>query len=325
MGAAETLSRGSLTSFQDGLTLEKVLQEKKIPIQSGLFSGVVFDLETDICVTVLSPSQASLRRYENWVDKEKRAAGLTAGASTDYTEGLEALAKCPFRADSNPVNASSIGILLETGAHKMLFLGDALPADIANGLKAQGYSKENPCTVDLVKLSHHGSRHNTSPELLGLLHSKVFAISGNGTRGHPDKETLARIVATQEEPVFWFNQDIIHDIFGKHCVEMIRRCIDRELGADRDGYFELQPRVLAIMLFAAHYRRLLSDPEDFMNKLPTDELRQSFYDRVLESGETVMKEVKGALAPWFQNAFAHTKLGELTHQTTKSAMISSST
>ena len=50
VGAAETLSRGSLTSFQDGLTLEKVLQEKIIPIQSGLFSGVVFDLETDIRV-----------------------------------------------------------------------------------------------------------------------------------------------------------------------------------------------------------------------------------------------------------------------------------
>ena len=95
----------------------------------------------------------------------------------------------------------------------MLFLGDSLPADVAAGLRALGYSEERPLHVDLVKVSHHGSRHNTSPELLKLIRGERFLISGQGVKGHPDKETLARIICLQEEPLLLFNYDISNDIF----------------------------------------------------------------------------------------------------------------
>ncbi len=48
---------------------------------------------------------------------------------------------------------------------------------------------------DAIKLSHHGSAHNTSPELLSLVDSEHFFISTNGEgHEHPDFAVLRAIV-----------------------------------------------------------------------------------------------------------------------------------
>jgi beta-lactamase superfamily II metal-dependent hydrolase len=44
-------------------------------------------------------------------------------------------------------------------------------------------------------LSHHGSKANTSPELLKIIDCTRFAFSTDGSRhDHPDPETIARIL-----------------------------------------------------------------------------------------------------------------------------------
>ena len=52
-----------------------------------------------------------------------------------------------------------------------------------------------PMIFDAIKISHHGSLHNTSPALLELIDSPVYLISSSGERhNHPDLEVLKAIV-----------------------------------------------------------------------------------------------------------------------------------
>ena len=48
---------------------------------------------------------------------------------------------------------------------------------------------------DAVKLSHHGSYNNNSPELIKLIVSDKWLVSTNGDKyNHPDMPTLAHII-----------------------------------------------------------------------------------------------------------------------------------
>ena len=199
------------TSYNDAVTLERFLKDYNIPVHTGIYIGEKLDFCDGVSTQILSPSQASLDKYKNWVRNESGCQ--TSASVSDYDCSLITLVNRDFKLDGDAVNASSISFLLDAFDHKMLFLGDALPTDVATGLRALGYSEDNPLQVELVKVAHHGSKHNTSPELLKLIRCKRFLISGKGGKGHPDKETLARIINHQEEPILMFNYDITDDIF----------------------------------------------------------------------------------------------------------------
>ena len=68
----------------------------------------------------------------------------------------------------------------------------------------------------MTKISHHGSRKNTSNELLELIKCRKFLISTDGKQHyHPDKESLSRIICSQERPCLIFNYDVYNKIFSK--------------------------------------------------------------------------------------------------------------
>lgn len=204
--SADHVFLDAMTSYSDAITLETLLAEKQVFVKTELHSGVQIELGAGIRMTILSPSSSSMTRYQEWVRKK----GLkTEARITDYHKSLKELIEVPFVSDNSIVNASSLSFIIESKEYKLLFLGDAIPEDVFKSLCTMGYSQETPLFADVVKISHHGSRHNTSPELLDLIRSKHFLISGNS----PDKETLARIVFSQNEPIFWFNYDISHELF----------------------------------------------------------------------------------------------------------------
>lgn len=87
-------------------------------------------------------------------------------------------------------NEDSIGILLENGAHRFLFVGDAeanAEADMING--------DVDIAVDVLKVGHHGSYSSTSEAFLQAVNPKYAVIScGQGnTYGHPHEELLERL------------------------------------------------------------------------------------------------------------------------------------
>ena len=48
-----------------------------------------------------------------------------------------------------------------------------------------------------MKVSHHGSRHNTSPQLLEAVTSRIYVISTDGTKHeHPHAEAMLRIAGS---------------------------------------------------------------------------------------------------------------------------------
>lgn len=99
-----------------------------------------------------------------------------------------------YMPDTSVSNGSSIALIVCTGNTRLLFLGDALAEDMVTSLKAQQLTA-GPLIFDAIKVSHHGSLHNTSVKLLSIVDSPCFLISSDGSRhGHPDFEVLAEIV-----------------------------------------------------------------------------------------------------------------------------------
>lgn len=110
-----------------------------------------------------------------------------------------------FTEDTSSTNGSSIAFALEFDDKKLLFLADSHPKIIEENLKS--YYQEEKLWFDLIKISHHGSKFNTSASLLNLIDSDKYLISTNSKLyNHPDIETISRIVrrptATKREILF---------------------------------------------------------------------------------------------------------------------------
>jgi hypothetical protein len=171
----------------------------------------VAQLEGGMQLTLLSPTPRKLEKLRKaWMsDVQKKGfdpgdldaalellhgqrrlipKGLLGGS---YQLGNELI---PF--DSAVANGSSLAMLAEFGGKRCLLLGDAHPDTIIQSLKQLGASKKHPMQLDAIKVSHHGSRGNTIPELLELVACKRFLISTNGDIfGHPDHETIDMIIS----------------------------------------------------------------------------------------------------------------------------------
>jgi len=99
-----------------------------------------------------------------------------------------------YAPDQSPANGSSIAVVITSAGVQVLFLGDAWAEDVVAKLRV-GRPATGPILFDAIKVSHHGSYHNTSPHLLATVDAPCFLISTDGTRhGHPDFEVLAEIV-----------------------------------------------------------------------------------------------------------------------------------
>lgn len=84
--------------------------------------------------------------------------------------------------DPSPYNKSSIVILYEPGdGQKILFTGDACCASLCQMIEDYPEIKD----IDLLKVPHHGSKHNLSSHIIETLNPKTSYISAKGSRTHP--------------------------------------------------------------------------------------------------------------------------------------------
>ncbi len=163
----------------------------------------------DITLTLLSPDRAKcLALAPKWV-KECKKAGLIPFEPDEVAEeddaeddeesfgppDVEALAEAQFEEDDAEPNGSSIAVLLEYGEHSLLLTGDAHVDRLTKSLVALGATKEAPLKLSAFKLSHHGSSHNISRELLELVNCAHYIVSTNGSQfKHPKADAIARIL-----------------------------------------------------------------------------------------------------------------------------------
>jgi hypothetical protein len=174
----------------------KVLPEIRLP------GGMV--------LTLLSPTYEGLANLRPVWKKELDKAGLVPGAKTTPASQADLLgtsgplrpkkdAQEKFSPDTAEANGSSIAFLAEYDGRSALLTGDAHASVLEGSIRTLlGNRCEDKLKVDAFKLPHHGSKYNLSPELLGLIDTRRFLISTDGTSNsrHPDRVALARIVTT---------------------------------------------------------------------------------------------------------------------------------
>jgi ribonuclease BN (tRNA processing enzyme) len=209
------ITEGTDTGIKQGVLVENFIEEHSI-WDRRIIKDKTELFEFDIRIRIISPSIENLEMLlEKWEEEEPDT--LTAGKENDYQISLKDLIeKDKFREDNSVHNGSSIAFILTYESKNLLLLGDAYPSTLINGLKYFGYSAESPLKAELVKVSHHGSKANTSYELLSLIDCDKFIISTNG-RSHnlPNKQCLARIISSKPNASLYFNYpDIINEIFN---------------------------------------------------------------------------------------------------------------
>lgn len=172
------------------------LEEDGSPKKLNLPGGAV--------LTILSPTWGKLRAMQSKWDKEVKDAGLDPlvpapepkpipAGFEPFGINLDALADFPFAEDDTAPNGSSIAFLLEYEGKKMLLGADAHPSVLVDAVKILNGGK--PLEVDLLKVPHHGSKNNTSKDLLDVVRCRTALFSSNGAYyKHPDKEGVARVI-----------------------------------------------------------------------------------------------------------------------------------
>jgi len=180
----------------------------------------LFELRPDVRIRVIGPPVARLEQlHRRWIAEMRRMGfsgkigandafddafeflcafeDLRTGVSAEPTALSTSANRClneAYLADDSVTNGSSIAIIIEIGASRLLFLGDSWAEDIEAALRELP-NAAFPMIFDAVKISHHGSLHNTSPALLELIDSPLFLISSNCEHHcHPDFEVLKAIV-----------------------------------------------------------------------------------------------------------------------------------
>ena len=186
-------------------------------------------------VHVLSPSKGDIENLEVFWKKRLIKDGLLSKAhSKEYWDDAfefslsqekpgfhfqnKKISKCfdlmkikeeSYEPDGSATNGSSISFALESEGKKILFLGDAHAETIVESLKTLYGENNKPYHFDAVKLSHHGSYNNNSPELLSIIYTDKWLVSTNGDKyNHPDITTLAHIITEGEDNKLYFNYSL---------------------------------------------------------------------------------------------------------------------
>ena len=207
------------------------------------------DISEDVKLHLLTPNKERLENLEDEFISELSLMGLDPNTDTifddafelfnlnkekDNTNGgnisssektinprtIDLFSKGENYVKDNAIgNGSSISFILEVENKKVLFLADAFAEDVIESIKKK-YTEESeyPIFFDAVKISHHGSFRNNSPELFKVIDSNNFLFSTNGkhqSHVHPDVETISCIInrklpdkVTKRNLIF--NYDLFH-------------------------------------------------------------------------------------------------------------------
>lgn len=162
-------------------------------------------------LTLLSPTWEKLEKMKSFWEKELEdlepndpEAALTLFSERRDLQpdvlgdlfDVDDLLENDYTSDTKEPNGSSIAFLAEYDGHAALFTGDAHPPVLEESIKRLLQDRgQARLKLDAFKVSHHGSKNNTSVALLDLLDCRRFLISTSGTKhDHPDKEAIARIL-----------------------------------------------------------------------------------------------------------------------------------
>lgn len=170
--------------------------DARVPIASGLHMRLLSPSDAKLAQLLPEWDQALAKAHLQTTDPDEVSRVIVAGRTSLAQLNVKALAEEKFDADDTRPNGASIAFIAEFDDKRVLLAADAHPDVLEKSLRLLGANKDAPYPVDLFKVAHHGSKGNTSAELLSLIDCSRFAFSTDGSRHrHPDPQTIARILA----------------------------------------------------------------------------------------------------------------------------------
>jgi hypothetical protein len=141
-----------------------------------------------VTVLILGPTKKNInklqKKWNDWYRKSK---------TTHAEIGLLKIL------DKSIPNLASITFLAEIGNKKILFSGDGMGQDIVDMLsKTRLLDSNGRLFVDVLKVPHHGSDRNTSPEFFNTVNAQYYVISANGRDDNPSLGTLKWIIESED-------------------------------------------------------------------------------------------------------------------------------
>jgi beta-lactamase superfamily II metal-dependent hydrolase len=144
---------------------------------------------------IVGPNRQDLENLKTdwlaWLAEQERA--IAAAAPAEAVRAAE-------KADDRVPNLSSIMFLARADGKSLLLTGDGLSDHLLRGLGQAGLlNAEGKLHVNVLKLPHHGSKHNTTLEFLQAVTADHYVISASGRYGHPHLPTLRWLVETARD------------------------------------------------------------------------------------------------------------------------------
>lgn len=208
------------TSVTQGINFEKFILENDSYQREIILAGRKSTFES-IQFQFLSPSKEKLADLlKLW--KKEAPNYETSGGRGNYSKSIKQhIEEDKFDPDTRCANGSSIAFILNHNEKKFVFLGDSHPNVVVDELKRLKFTETDPLIAEFIKVSHHGSAGNTSPEIIKLIKTDNYILSTDGQQhGHPDKVLIARIISENPKAIIGFNYpDLIDTIFLKQDFE----------------------------------------------------------------------------------------------------------
>lgn len=185
----------------DAITFLELLKEKEIIdcLCDYTVAGDCIILDEGAVLKIISPGEKELAdlslKWEKY--EKKRIVYGYASNSCQLQENLRDLKEIKLTQDGSVNNRSSIAMLFEYGGIRIALLADSAPSVCQKGLELHEICGAYP--VDALKISHHGSRSNTSDGLLKAMPTNCYLLSTNGHgRKVPSKIMIAHLLKVAE-------------------------------------------------------------------------------------------------------------------------------
>lgn len=230
-GRKQLKDNPAILGVTEGETLSDLLEDRKLPWNLGV-KGKALVIPDDgllpefpvggMTLTLLSPTSTALaelrRKWASiapWHDAGSDTApagGAVLGGPTmpQDMDSLKAMADigASGHKDNSVTNGSSIAFLAEYDGHSCLFAADAHANILLSSVRRLCESRNiSRLKVGALKLSHHGSKNNTSKALLEQLDTGKYLVSTSGRQHeHPDVQAIARILCySRQSATLYFN------------------------------------------------------------------------------------------------------------------------
>ncbi|PCJ04639.1 MAG: hypothetical protein COB16_17980 [Rhodobacteraceae bacterium] len=158
--------------------------------------------------TLIGPSKSALadlrKGWNNWLSTEDGVKGV-ARVKRQIRKQLDRFASgqlesspfelfnwngiSSFEGVTTP-NVASLVFMVEEDGKTLLLTGDAQQDKLLEDLEASGFLDAGHCHLNVLKVQHHGSEHNTDANFAKRVSADHYVFCGDGSNGNPEPEVL---------------------------------------------------------------------------------------------------------------------------------------